>query len=192
MHTRAALQRLPLAQSARLKTGTSYRGDGTDFEPLVQQVGDAFYRCAVEINKLIYSRIDARYPSYQRDGDREIREQHRAKMDEARRTLNEARNLVLKEILPLFMVRLRKTGEIMDDADIHAHDYIVRNAFDEMVKTHKAWVDQYVKEDEVATLIRSIEKVAAIQRERLAVMLQTFSFAFKKFVAASKPLDRQG
>jgi hypothetical protein len=185
--TRLAAKRLPLLQRPGSSTG---QYAGTSGGPVAQQAADVFYKCGVEVAKVVYTQIDARYPFSARSKDMRIGQEHMRRMDEAKRILNEQRNLVIKEILPMFDVRMRKTNDLVTEADAHANDYIVKNAFDFMVKTFKAWSDRFVEQGDVETLDRTIDKVAAIAREQLEGKLVNFAFSFRPVPLPSQQIRK--
>lgn len=152
---------------------------GTQNGPISQQAADIFWKCGVEVAKVVYTRIDARYPFADRNRQIATAQAHQLRMDEAKKILNEHRNEVIEAVLPLFDVKLRKASDPVSEADAHAHDYIVNNLFDTMVRTFKAWSDEFVAAEDVEALERVIDKLAIIQRERLVGMLLNFSFSFR-------------
>lgn len=152
---------------------------GSESGPMAQAVGDVFYKAAVEVVKPVYTAIDARYAYRARLEDATMRESHAAKMDEARKILNEKRNDVLEAVLPLFEIRMRKASDPVSEADGHAHDYMVNNLFVMLVRTLVAYVDQFVTQENTEALERTIEKVASIQGDLLTGQLMNFAFSFR-------------
>jgi hypothetical protein len=147
--------------------------NGAHLTPEGREAGDAFYRCAVEIAKYVYTKIDARYlPT----GTASVAREHCTKMEDARKILNEARNDVFEAVLPLFTVTRATTDDKIGRGDVVATDYIVRNVFDMMVRTYKAWSDHFVTSEQVEEMDRSIDKIASVQRERLEQWLGNFKF----------------
>jgi hypothetical protein len=173
--SRLVAKRLPLLNRQK----TYGPRTGTQNGPIAQQAGDVFWKCGVEVAKVIYTQIDARYPFAKRGSDLRIGAAHAQRMDEAKKILNEHRNEVIEAVLPLFDVRMRKEGETLTEADVHANDYIVKNQFDTMVRTFKAWSDEFVEPENVKALENVIDKVAVIQRERLEGLLLNFAFGFR-------------
>jgi hypothetical protein len=171
-----AQKRLPLLRK-KPTTGAPSR-DGSHLLPTSREAGDAFYQCAVEIAKIAYTRIANRYPVQDRAKDPTVLKQWNEKMDDAKKILNEHRNLIFEAVLPLFQVRRRIGEEPTVEADNHAHDYFVNNVFDTMVRTYKAWADILVAPDDVDSFEKTVDKVAKIQRERLERLLLNYVFGF--------------
>src|SRR5579872_5796279 len=106
---------------------------GTHLDEVSRRAGDCFWRCAVEVAKVVYQKVDARYPN--RVHDKAQADVHRLKMDSAKKILQENRNLIFEAVLPMFAVTDRHPGDDWTEADVHAHDYFVQNCFEVMVRT---------------------------------------------------------
>lgn len=144
-------------------------------------VGDRFYACAVEVAKVLYKKIDARYPN--RATDAAEKKLHDTHFDEARSTLNEHRNMVIKDVLPMFEVNARPKGVADTTADEHASDYIVRNAFFSMVRTLLSWIPAFVESDDIEVTTKIVSSIADLQSDKLAGELKNFAFRFRPVVA---------
>jgi hypothetical protein len=178
--SRLVSKRLPLLPQRQVPTGPR---NGSQLPVMARQVSDAFYRCTVEIAKVIYTQIDARLKS-----DPSFKDDHQARMEEARKILNEARNDVAEGILPRFDVELRRdtSDEEPTKSDEVAHDYILKNVFDHTMRTFKAYSDLFVAAQDVATLDKVIDKVAIVQRERLEGWLVNYKFTAKVIVSPAQ------
>ncbi len=178
--SRLVSKRLPLLPQRQVPTGPR---NGSQLPAISRQVSDAFYRCTVEIAKVIYTQIDSRLKS-----DPAFKADHQARMDEARKILNEARNDVAEGILPLFDIELRRdaSSEEPTKADEVAHDYILKNVYDHTIKTFKAYSDLFVAAEDVVTLDKVIDKVAEVQRERLEGWLVNYKFIAKNIVSPAQ------
>ena len=174
-HARLASKRLPLLPGRQKQTGPRSIQNLTIFQ---RELGDAYWKCGVEVAKVVYTQIDRRYSLQVRRSDDEAEKAHSEKMDEAKKILNEARNDVLEAVLPLFTIKSRPHDQQVTPSkgDVAAHDFIIRNIFDNMVRTYKAWADQFVEEAEVSALVRTVENVGQVQRERLAGWILNYEF----------------
>lgn len=145
---------------------------------VARSAGDLFWKCGVEVAKVVYIRIDARYPN--RATDEAERVLHKQKFDDARKILNENRNQILEDVLPLFQITLRdKDSHESGEADRHAHDYFVNNLFEQMTSTFIAWADEFVAPDDVQVTKTIIRNVAEVQSDRLGRLLLNFEFNFR-------------
>lgn len=153
----------------------------TRYEAVYRMVGDCFYNAATEIAKIYFVKIDERYAG--RFQDPKLQDVHSKRFGECKTIRNEARNQVLKDVCPLFAVSVRKKDDPATEADRHAHDYIVQNVFDFMVKTYHAWTSEFVTEDQIKSTDELVDNVAAVRREKLERELQNFTFQFRPIVA---------
>lgn len=169
--TRLASKRLPLLPQRQVSTGPR---TGAHLTAVSRQVSDLFYKCAVEIAKVVYRQLDVRLQN-----NSDFSKDHRHRMEDAKTILNEARNDVAESILPLFDIAVRGKEESLTDADLVARDYILRNVFDHMIRTFKAYSDSFAEESDVESLDKVIDKVATVQRDRLESWLVNYIFTAK-------------
>lgn len=155
--------------------------NGTGLDSVGRLVADRFYFSAKDVVKVVYTKVDARYPD--RDTNEKSRRLHSIKFGEAKNILNEHRNEIIEAVLPLFQITARQPGEEPTEADQHAHDYIVSNLFYVMVRTLLAWTDEFVAPDEVEATKKVIVSVGDVQSERLSRELKNFSFNFRPVIA---------
>lgn len=141
-----------------------------------REVAEAYYRCAVEIAKIIYTFIDRKYKDRDLEEWDENCQNHKYAMEDAHRILNESRNDVIKAVLPLFMVKKTYGKSHPTEDDLAAHDFIIKNVFNHMVMTFKAYSDIFTSRSQVSELSDLIDKVADTQRSRLEGWLANYSF----------------
>lgn len=150
---------------------------GQHLDAIARKAGDCFWRCSVEVAKVIYQKIDARYPN--RTTNANDREVHRVKMDEAKKNLQENRNLIFEAVLPMFTVEYRHPADDFTEADVHARDYFLNNCFTSLVRTYKAWMPEFVAEEDVAITEKVVDRVAAFQFDKMDQELRNFRFGFR-------------
>lgn len=141
---------------------------------LSSQVAEAYYRCAVEVAKVVYTALDRKFPASERS-----KSAYKNAWDDAQRIRNDSRNAVLKDVLPMFAIGLRKPDEPQSEGDKAANDFIVQNVFNHMVRTFKAYADVFTDKENVESLEILLDKVAEVQRIRLEGWLCNYSFTAK-------------
>lgn len=137
--------------------------------PEAREVAEAYYRCSLEVAKVIYISIDRRYQ------DRTLKK-HRFAMEDAKRILNDARNDVLEAVLPLFQVRRNRATIYAECDNPAAYDFIIQNVYNHMILTFQSYTEVFAEADEVGALSILIDKVAATQKVRLVAWLANYSF----------------
>ena len=177
-NAREAAKRLNLLPERVKTTGPR---NGSHLDSAAQKVGDIWWKCGNEVAKILYKKIDDRFEDRMRDRSQAFG--HKAKMDEAKRILQENRNEVFEAVLPLFSVKMRAadngTATLADD---HAHGYLVQNLFHVLVDTYLAWADELVAPEAVEATKTLIRNVSKVQQERLEAYLLNFSFEFRPVI----------
>ena len=155
-----------------------------------QKAGDCYWDAALQVAKVVYTRIDERYAN--RILDEKQRKSHAVKMGEAKKIIQEHRNQIFEAVLPLFHVADRKTGDqwaVFDpdsadkqSADKHAQDYFVRGVYHQMVETYIAWLPEFLgatnNDEALRDTEATIRRVAEAQKKTLASKLMNFKFNF--------------
>jgi hypothetical protein len=185
---REAMKRLPMLPGRVVSGGPR---NGANLGSASQQAGDLFWRCAVECFKPVYTRIDLRFSAIERAKDDLVSEKHRALMDEAKKILQEHRNLIFECVLPMFVVRSRANDEASSEADSHVADYFCRNVFPVMIDTLVASLPSFVATEDVETTGQHIRNLADVQSKRLEAQLLNFSFQFRP-VLTPQQANRKG
>lgn len=176
----------------RTKTVGPRTGNHLTF--FAKDAGNCFWRNAVDVAKVVYTRIDARYVDLK--ADELAVKHHRMKMDEAKKILQEHRNQVFEAVLPLFDVHRREPGHEWTEvdpnsydgqsADKHAYDYMCQNVFPVMVRTYVAWLPEFLELSDVDTTEQVVNRQAKISNEKLASELRNFYFRFKLVVTPAR------
>ena len=158
------------------------RGPRTGANPdsPVTRAGDLFWKCGVECFKPVFARIDARYKLPDRMKDPAIKEQHADMMSEAKRILQEHRNLITECVLPMYVVRMRQKGEPASEADEHAHGFFRLNVFKVMIDTLVASLPSFLKPEDIDATSQTVRNLSEVQGERLSGQLLNFIFIPKK------------
>lgn len=177
--SRIAAQRLPMLPS-RVSSGGPR--NGAQLGSAAQQVGDLYWRCSVECFKPVYTRIDLKFDLTERMKDAVVREKHAALMNEAKKILQEHRNLIFECVLPMFTVKLKTADGEQNEADKHAEDYFCRNVFPVMIDTLIASLPSFVAKEDIESTGQTIRNLANVHGERLRVQLLNFSFQFRPVV----------
>lgn len=172
MLSHLAHKRLPLTPQRTSSKTARYRPEGLSLE-----AGDLFWKSGVNITKVVYTAIDARYPLNKRM-DKSISENHAHKMGEAKKILNEHRSDVVEAVMPMFSVS-RRGLEPEELADEHARGYII-TLLDTMTATLIAWLPVFVEASEVDMLTKTIENVAELERSVLIGKLRNYKFSFRQ------------
>ena len=152
-----------------------------------RQAADCFWRNANQLARIVYIKIDERYPD--RATDKMQARLHAAKMDRAKKILQEHRNDVFDAVMPMFDVRPRDKGDVWtaedpkskdgQSADKHAEDYIVRNLFADMVREYKNWMDEFVAPAVVETTVKILINSAETKALDLTAELRNYKFNFR-------------
>lgn len=168
--------------------------DGKHLPHIAQEAADRFYKNGVEVAKVVFTRIDADNPN--RETDDKERNRHQIRMAEARKILQEQRNVVFYDVLPLFDVALRSPGDEWTEADPnsfdgqsadkHVQDYIVRNAFYMMTKAYCDYLPILIKSEEVDSVRQVILSRAETLSDKLASELRNYKFNFRRIAAPGK------
>lgn len=175
--SRIAAQRLSLLPNR--VAGAGPRSGVTRPGSPAQRAADLFWKCGVECFKPVYARIDARFKLPDRMKDPDIKEKHGDLMDEAKRILQEHRNLIIECVLPMYFVRDRQKDEATSEADEHAHDFFRRNVFSIMIDTLIASLPTFLEKGDIESTGQTVRNLSEVQGERLSSQLLNFTFAFK-------------
>ena len=146
---------------------------------IAKLAGDCFWQCGVELAKILYIKIDERYPAATRS-NLDTSRYYAAKMGSVKKHLQEQRNLIFEDVLPMFVVSQRSSSdEEYTPADIAAHNFFLKNCFFTLEKTYLAWIPEYVEKDQVESVSEVVQNIGSLQAEILSRKLKNFKFAYR-------------